>query len=104
MYFEDSPSTWYEAQQGDLVYSSIDLWKGCISVVPEQFNGALVTKEFPIYEMLTDESFLNFLLFCCEAGISYGNAVYHIAKGDISFFCEGSNLYAKTQKYLFRRP
>lgn len=55
MYFEDSPSTWYEAQQGDLVYSSIDLWKGCISVVPEQFNGALVTKEFPIYEMLTDE-------------------------------------------------
>ena len=55
MYFEDSPSTWYEAQQGNLVYSSIDLWKGCISVVPEQFNGALVTKEFPIYEMLTDE-------------------------------------------------
>lgn len=55
MYFEDSPSTWYEAQKGDLVYSSIDLWKGCISVVPEQFNGALVTKEFPIYKMLTDE-------------------------------------------------
>lgn len=55
MYFEDSPSTWYKAQQGDLVYSSIDLWKGCISVVPEQFDGALVTKEFPIYEMLTDE-------------------------------------------------
>lgn len=55
MYFEDSPSTWYKARQGDLVYSSIDLWKGCISVVPEQFNEALVTKEFPIYKMLTDE-------------------------------------------------
>ncbi len=55
MYFEDSPSTWYKAKQGDLVYSSIDLWKGCIAVVPEQFDGALVTKEFPIYEMLTDE-------------------------------------------------
>ncbi len=55
MYFEDSPSTWYKAHQGDLVYSSIDLWKGCIAVVPEQFNGALVTKEFPIYRMLTDE-------------------------------------------------
>ena len=55
MYFEDSPSTWYKAKQGDLVYSSIDLWKGCISVVPEQFNDALVTKEFPIYKMLTDE-------------------------------------------------
>lgn len=55
MYFEDSPSTWYKAYQGDLVYSSIDLWKGCIAVVPEQFSGALVTKEFPIYRMLTDE-------------------------------------------------
>lgn len=55
MYFEDSPSTWYKAHEGDLVYSSIDLWKGCIAVVPEQFNGALVTKEFPIYQMLTNE-------------------------------------------------
>ncbi len=55
MYFEDSSSTWYKARQGDLVYSSIDLWKGCIAVVPEQFDEALVTKEFPIYKMLTDE-------------------------------------------------
>lgn len=55
MYFEESPSTWYRAHQGDLVYSSIDLWKGCISVVDAEFDGALVTKEFPIYKMLTDE-------------------------------------------------
>lgn len=55
MYFEGSPSTWYKAYQGDLVYSSIDLWKGCISVVNEEFSGSLVTKEFPIYRMLTDE-------------------------------------------------
>ena len=55
MYFEESPSTWYRAYKGDLVYSSIDLWKGCISVVSEEFDGALVTKEFPIYRMKTDE-------------------------------------------------
>lgn len=61
MYFEDSPSTWYKAHAGDLVYSSIDLWKGCISVVPESFDGALVTKEFPIYKMLTDEIDPDFL-------------------------------------------
>lgn len=61
MYFEDSPSTWYKAHAGDLVYSSIDLWKGCISVVPESFDGALVTKEFPIYRMLTDEIDPDFL-------------------------------------------
>ena len=61
MYFEESPSTWYCAHQGDLVYSSIDLWKGCISVVNAEFDGALVTKEFPIYKMLTDEIAPEFL-------------------------------------------
>ena len=55
MYFEDSSSTWYKAYKNDLVYSSIDLWKGCISVVGEEFDGALVTKEYPIYRMLNDE-------------------------------------------------
>jgi len=65
MYFEDSSSTWYRARQGDVVYSSIDLWKGCIAVVPEEFDGALVTKEFPIYEVIDeriDPEFLSVLL------------------------------------------
>ena len=48
-YFAESPGTWYAARAGDVVFSSIDLWKGCIAVVPEEFDGALVTKEFPIY-------------------------------------------------------
>lgn len=61
MYFEESPSTWYKAYTGDVVFSSIDLWKGCISVVGEHFNGALVTKEYPIYRMLTDEILPDFL-------------------------------------------
>ncbi|KQY13679.1 hypothetical protein [Rhizobium sp. Root482] len=65
MYFEESPSTWYQARQGDVVYSSIDLWKGCVAVVPEAMDHALVTKEFPIYEV-TDENldpdFLSILL------------------------------------------
>ncbi len=54
MYFEDSPSIWYKAYKEDLVYSSIDLWKGCISIVPDNFAGAIVTKEFPIYKMKSD--------------------------------------------------
>ncbi|MGM0712494.1 N-6 DNA methylase [Brevibacillus parabrevis] len=65
MYFEDSSSTWFKAHKGDVVFSSIDLWKGCISVVPEEFDGAIVTKEFPIYQItdnrLTPE-FLSTLL------------------------------------------
>jgi type I restriction enzyme M protein len=65
MYFEESPSTWYEALAGDVVFSGIDLWKGCISVVPPEFDKALVTKEFPIYEVDTeqiDPQFLSCLL------------------------------------------
>ncbi|MFN2456180.1 MAG: N-6 DNA methylase [Pyrinomonadaceae bacterium] len=61
MYFEDSSSTWYAAESEDVVFSSIDLWKGCISVVPEEFNGALVTKEFPIYEITDERLDPNFL-------------------------------------------
>ena len=50
-YFEESPGTWYAAHSGDVVFSSIDLWKGCIALVPDRFDGALVTKEFPIYRV-----------------------------------------------------
>ena len=61
MYFEDSSSKWYRAKAGDLVYSGIDLWKGCIAIVPKEFDGALVTSEFPIYKMITDEISPEFL-------------------------------------------
>ena len=54
MYFEDSASRWYAARAGDVVFSSIGLRNGCIAVVPPELNGALVTREFPIYEV-TDE-------------------------------------------------
>jgi type I restriction enzyme M protein len=53
-YFEVSPGSWFAARMNDVVFSSIDLWKGCIATVPGSFDGALVTNEFPIYEV-TDE-------------------------------------------------
>jgi type I restriction enzyme M protein len=56
-YFQESPGTWYAAKTGDVVYSSIDLWKGCIGFVLPEFDGALVTKEFPIYQV-TDQRLL----------------------------------------------
>lgn len=61
MYFEDSSSDWYKAHKGDIVYSSIDLWKGCISVVNSEFDGALVTKEYPIYKLTTKDIIPEFL-------------------------------------------
>ncbi len=65
VYFEDSQGMWYAARVGDIVFSSIDLWKGCIAVVPAEFDGALVTKEFPVYEVTEerlDADFLSCLL------------------------------------------
>lgn len=64
-YFGDGSSTWYTARKGDVVFSSIDLWKGCISVVGDEFDKGLVTKEFPIYEVVDDRldpAFLSCLL------------------------------------------
>jgi type I restriction enzyme M protein len=61
MYFEGSLSKWFGARTGDVVFSSIDLWKGCIAVVGEDFDGGLVTKEFPIYEIVDDRLDPDFL-------------------------------------------
>lgn len=80
MYFADSPSTWFSAQSGDVVFSSIDLWKGCISVVPEAFDGALVTKEFPIYEV-TDERLDPGFLWCLLRSRYYQRAFRAITTG-----------------------
>ena len=63
MYFDGSPSRWHAASSGDLVYSSIDLWKGCIAVVTDRFDGALVTSEFPIYRVTDDRLDPRFLAY-----------------------------------------
>lgn len=60
-YFKNSPGDWYRAQAGDVVYSSIDAWKGCIAVVPSEFDGALVTNEFPIFQITDDRLSPEFL-------------------------------------------
>lgn len=37
-----------------MIYSRIDLWKGYVSVIPEEYNGSVVTNEFPVFEVDTD--------------------------------------------------
>lgn len=61
MYFENSSSSWYMVHAHDIVYSSIDLWKGCIGVACESFDGAIVTKEYPVYRLVDEEIDLEFL-------------------------------------------
>ena len=60
--------TWYTVREGDILISRIDLWKGCIGVVPGDFDGGVVTNEFPIYyvvpayEDVVDARYLQLLL------------------------------------------
>ena len=49
-----SGSRWYRVRSGDVLLSQIDLWKGCIAVVPDEFDGAIVTQEFPVYQVADD--------------------------------------------------
>ncbi|MBV8687064.1 MAG: N-6 DNA methylase [Alphaproteobacteria bacterium] len=80
MYFGEGSSTWFAATEGDVVFSSIDLWKGCISVVPARFNGALVTKEFPIYQVIDDRIDPGFL-WCLLRSRYYQRAFRAITTG-----------------------
>lgn len=80
MYFEDSNSIWYAASEGDVVFSGIDLWKGCIAIVPPAFDGAIVTKEFPIYQV-TDDRILPEFLSCLLRSRYYRRAFRAITTG-----------------------
>lgn len=57
---------WFRVRSGDLVYSRIDIWRGCVSIVTEDFEGAIVTNEFPVYSRVRPEvldlSYLKLLL------------------------------------------
>jgi len=71
---------WFAARAADVVFSSIDLWKGCISIVPDAFDGALVTKEFPIYQVIDDRLNPDFL-WCLLRSRYYQRAFRAITTG-----------------------
>jgi len=63
-YFSDG-SRWFVAHAGDLIFSQIDIWKGCVAIIPDEFDGAIVTQEFPLYQVDTnhlDPYYLRLLL------------------------------------------
>lgn len=49
-YFKEGQA-WYVVHKGDILLSRIDLWKGCIGVVPDALDGGVVTNEFPAYTL-----------------------------------------------------
>lgn len=46
---------WYRIRSGDLLFSRIDIWKGNVCIVTKEFDGAIVTNEFPVYRVRTDQ-------------------------------------------------
>jgi type I restriction enzyme M protein len=44
-------SRWFRAHAGDLIVSQIDLWKGCVAVIAAEYDQAIVTQEFPLYQV-----------------------------------------------------
>ncbi|MDO8671576.1 MAG: hypothetical protein Q7O66_09125 [Dehalococcoidia bacterium] len=60
-----SGSRWYRAYADDLIISQIDVWKGCVAVIPPEFDQAIVTQEFPLYSVdrsRLDPKYLTLLL------------------------------------------
>ena len=55
MYFADSSSDWHMVHEGDIVYSGIDVWKGVVCYVSSEYDGALVTSEYPVLRITDDE-------------------------------------------------
>jgi len=48
-------SRWFRTHEDDLIYSQIDLWKGCVTIIPIEYDKAIATQEFPIYKVNKDE-------------------------------------------------
>lgn len=47
---------WFVVREGDIVVSRIDLWKGCVGVASADFDGAVVTGEFPVYRIRSSQA------------------------------------------------
>ncbi|GAH46321.1 unnamed protein product, partial [marine sediment metagenome] len=63
-YFKED-AKWYRVRKDNLIISRIDIWKGCVSVITEEFGGAIVTNEFPVFQVnseLIRTRFLKILL------------------------------------------
>ncbi len=52
------------AHGGDFVFCRIDTQKGPFAIVPDDLDGALVTNEFPLFEVATEAFDPHFLVLC----------------------------------------
>ena len=46
---------WFRARTDNLIISRIDAWKGRAAIIPPEFDGAIVTQEFPLFRVREDK-------------------------------------------------
>ncbi|GAB3624961.1 hypothetical protein GCM10027418_30470 [Mariniluteicoccus endophyticus] len=49
-----APFTGYRIRQGQFIYSRIDARNGAFALVPEELDGAVVSKDFPVFDVSKD--------------------------------------------------
>src|ERR671933_1546755 len=52
---------WFRARTDNLIISRIDVWQGCVAIIPPEFDGALVAREFPLFRVREDKLRLYYL-------------------------------------------
>lgn len=59
-------ATLYRLRAGQLVYRKLTAWEGPITVVPEEFDGAYVSAEFPTFTLDESRLLMEFLRCICQ--------------------------------------
>ena len=63
------PFTGYRLSAGQFIYSRIDARNGAFAIVPDYLAGAVVSKDFPIFEINTNRVMPAYLIHFMKAGI-----------------------------------
>jgi type I restriction enzyme M protein len=65
-------NNWFRVRKGDVIFSKIDARHGAFGLVPEQLDNAIVTSEFPSFEVRQEESHPGFLTALLTSKKFYG--------------------------------
>ena len=61
--YDPKPFTGYRVRSGQFIYSRIDARNGAFGIIPEELNGAVVSKDFPTFSIDSDRITNDYLMF-----------------------------------------
>ena len=61
--YDPKPFSAYRIRSGQFIYSRIDARNGAFSIVPDDLDGAVVSKDFPVFDIDTSKILPQVLLF-----------------------------------------